>query len=324
MIKPILIICGEPNSIFSEILIKAFRKYKNKNPIILIGSIELLKKQLQKLNFRNNLNQINFYNKKFLNIKKDKINIIDIKYNFKKPFEMISSKSNNYIKRCFDKAFQIVKKNPIKGLINGPISKKHFLGKKYYGITEYVFEKFKFKKDYSMLIYNKSLSVSPITTHIPVSKIKKKLKKKDIISKALLIDQFYKKNFLKKPKLGITGLNPHCENFFEVSEEKRIIIPAIKSLRKKNINISGPFPADTIFLKQNMKKFDVIIGMYHDQVLTPIKSIFGFNAINVTLGLPFIRISPDHGPNTEMIGKNRSNPQSLIKAISFLDKLNAS
>ena len=324
MIKPILIVCGEPNSIFSEILIKAFKKYKNKNPIILIGSTNLLKKQLQKLNFNNNLNQINFHDNKFLNIKKNKINIIDIKYNFKKPFEMISSKSNNYIKKCFEKAFQIVKKNPIKGLINGPISKKHFLGKKYYGITEYVFEKFKFKKDYSMLIYNKSLSVSPITTHIPVSKIKKKLKKKDIISKALLIDQFYKKNFFKKPKLGITGLNPHCENFFEVSEEKRIIIPAIKSLRKKNINISGPFPADTIFLKQNMKKFDVIIGMYHDQVLTPIKSIFGFNAINVTLGLPFIRISPDHGPNTEMIGKNRSNPQSLIKAISFLDKLNAS
>ena len=105
---------------------------------------------------------------------------------------------------------------------------------------------------------------------------------------------------------------------------KKIIIPAIKSLRKKNIDINGPFPADTIFLKQNIKKFDVIIGMYHDQVLTPIKSIFGFNAINVTLGLPFIRISPDHGPNTEMIGKNRSNPQSLIKAISFLDKLNAS
>ena len=324
MIKPILIVCGEPNSIFSEILIKAFKKYKNKNPIILIGSTNLLKKQLQKLNFNNNLNQINFHDNKFLNIKKNKINIINKKYNFKKPFEMISSKSNNYIKKCFEKAFQIVKKNPIKGLINGPISKKHFLGKKYYGITEYVFEKFKFKKDYSMLIYNKSLSVSPITTHIPVSKIKKKLKKKDIISKALLIDQFYKKNFLKKPKLGITGLNPHCENFFEVSEEKRIIIPAIKSLRKKNINISGPFPADTIFLKQNMKKFDVIIGMYHDQVLTPIKSIFGFNAINVTLGLPFIRISPDHGPNTEMIGKNRSNPQSLIKAISFLDKLNAS
>ena len=324
MIKPILIVCGEPNSIFSEILIKAFKKYKNKNPIILIGSTNLLKKQLQKLNFNNNLNQINFHDNKFLNIKKNKINIIDIKYNFKKPFEMISSKSNNYIKKCFEKAFQIVKKNPIKGLINGPISKKHFLGKKYYGITEYVFEKFKFKKDYSMLIYNKSLSLSPITTHIPISKIKKKLKKKDIISKALLIDQFYKKNFLKKPKLGITGLKPHCENFFEVSEEKKIIIPAIKSLRKKNIDINGPFPADTIFLKQNIKKFDVIIGMYHDQVLTPIKSIFGFNAINVTLGLPFIRISPDHGPNTEMIGKNRSNPQSLIKAISFLDKLNAS
>ena len=73
-------------------------------------------------------------------------------------------------------------------------------------------------------------------------------------------------------------------------------------------------------MKQNIEKFDVIIGMYHDQVLAPIKSLYGFNAINITLGLPFIRISPDHGPNEKMLGKNKSNPLSLIKAISFLDK----
>ena len=82
----------------------------------------------------------------------------------------------------------------------------------------------------------------------------------------------------------------------------------------------GPFPADTIFLKQNYKKFDVIIGMYHDQVLTPLKALQGFNAINVTIGLPFLRVSPDHGPNQKMIGKNISNPQSLIEAIKFLNK----
>ena len=84
--------------------------------------------------------------------------------------------------------------------------------------------------------------------------------------------------------------------------------------------VSGPFAADTIFMKKNRNSFDVIIGMYHDQVLTPIKTLYEYDAINITLGLPFLRVSPDHGPNISMIGKNKSNPLSLIRAINFLDK----
>ena len=91
-------------------------------------------------------------------------------------------------------------------------------------------------------------------------------------------------------------------------------------LRKNGINVSGPFAADTIFLKQNREKFDVILGMYHDQVLAPFKTIFEYDAINLTMGLPFLRVSPDHGPNEKMIGKNLSNPTSLIRALEFLDK----
>ena len=91
-------------------------------------------------------------------------------------------------------------------------------------------------------------------------------------------------------------------------------------IKKRNYNIDGPYSADTAFLKQNRSKYDVIIGSYHDQVLTPLKTLFEYDAINITLGLPFIRISPDHGPNEKMVGKNISSPLSLIKAISFLDK----
>ena len=91
-------------------------------------------------------------------------------------------------------------------------------------------------------------------------------------------------------------------------------------MSKKKIKVDGPISADTFFIKKNIKKFDVVLGMYHDQVLTPIKTLFEFKAINITLGLPFIRISPDHGPNEHMLGKNKSNPLSLIRAISFLDK----
>ena len=84
--------------------------------------------------------------------------------------------------------------------------------------------------------------------------------------------------------------------------------------------MNGPFPADTIFLKKNRDKFNVILGMYHDQVLGPYKALFEYDAINVTMGLPFLRTTPDHGPNQKMFGKNKSNPHSLIKALKFLDK----
>ena len=320
MIKPILIICGEPNSIFSEIIIKSSNKYRSKNPIILIGSYKLISSQIQKLKLKNTLNKVNFEKEKFINIKKNKINIINVSYKFNKPFEKISAKSNNYIKKCFNKFFEISKLHNISGLINGPISKKYFLKNRYLGVTEYLTKKFKIKEDYSMLIYNKSLSVSPITTHLPLSRVSNHIKKDNIISKILIIDKFYKQKLSKNPKIAITGLNPHCENFFNLSEEKKIIEPAIKVLKKRKIKVAGPFPADTIFLRQNMKKFDVIVGMYHDQVLTPIKTIYEYDAINITLGLPFLRVSPDHGPNQIMLGQNKSNPLSLIRAIEFLEK----
>jgi len=107
----------------------------------------------------------------------------------------------------------------------------------------------------------------------------------------------------------------HCD----VSSEKNLINLS-NYLNNKGLKIFGPFSADTIFLKQNRKKYDVIIGMYHDQVLAPFKSLYEYDAINLTLGLPFFRVSPDHGPNKEMLGKNLSNPLSLTQSIKFLDK----
>ena len=170
-----------------------------------------------------------------------------------------------------------------------------------------------------MLIYNKNLSVCPVTTHLPRSQITKKINKKLIIEKIIIVNNFYKKFLGFKPKIAVTGLNPHCESVLGYNEDEKIILPAVKFLKKK-INVKGPFPADTIFLKDNRKKFDVIIGMYHDQVLGPIKTLVEYDAINITLGLPFLRVTPDHGPNEKMVGKNKSNPISLIKAFNFLDQ----
>ena len=317
--KPIIIVAGEPNSIFLEIFFKSLKFKKYKSPLIIVCSKKLLQEQMKKLRFNFKINTVDKDITKLDTLNNKQINLVDVNYNFKRCFEKISNKSNNYIKNCFDIALEILKRNKLTKFINGPISKKHFLKGKTLGITEYLAKKTNKDHKVAMLIHNKSLSVSPLTTHLALKDVPRKISKKKLEIHVKLINDFYKTNFNKKPKIAITGLNPHCESNFNNSEEDKIIIPAIKILKQRKFNVDGPYPADTIFIKDYIKKYDVIIGMYHDQVLTPMKTLFNFDAINITLGLPFIRVSPDHGPNTSMLGKNKSNPQSLIEALKFLD-----
>jgi len=317
-------VLGEPNSIFSEILFKAYKKkiiQKFNRPIVIIGSENLLKSQMKLLKYSIKVQKINTLDFKKSNLNKKHINIFNVEYKFQKPFNKISNNSNNYINNCFKIALKLLSEKSAFGLINGPISKKHFLEKKYLGITEYLAHKTKIKKKPTMLIYNPSFSVCPITTHLPINRVTKNLNKKKIINDVMNINYFYKNKFNIEPKFAILGLNPHCESVENSSEEEKIIKPSIKLLLKSKVNIKGPFSADTFFSKKNLSHYDIAIGMYHDQVLTPMKTIFNFEAINLTLGLPFLRVSPDHGTNNEMIGKNKSNAQSLISSINFFKKI---
>ena len=133
-----------------------------------------------------------------------------------------------FINNSFNLALRLLKQKKFSGLINGPISKKNFLKQRFYGITEYLADKTNKKNKVAMLIHNKKLSVSPITTHLPLKNVHKYLTKKKIINHVKLINKFYKKRFNKNPKIAITGLNPHCESNYKSSEEDRIIKPAIK------------------------------------------------------------------------------------------------
>ena len=318
-INKVLVILGEPQSTFSEILFKYFNSrefLKNKKKIILIGSMRLLEKQMKKLKFNSNFKLINSIDE----AKNNRLNIINVNYNNKKIFSKISSDSRKYITNCFKVGFNLIKNNKKTALINGPVSKKHFLKKKYLGVTEYIAKKIK-SKSQVMLIYNDKLSVSPITTPLPLKYVTKNITKKKIINNVKKIKKFYESLLNKKPKIAILGLNPHCETIDKYSEENKIIKPAINYLKKINCKTYGPFSADTFFLKKNINKYDVVIGMYHDQVLTPLKTLYNFNAINITLGLPFIRISPDHGPNNKMLGKNVSDPSSIFCAMKFINKI---
>ncbi len=315
----ILIILGEPNSTFSEVLFKYFKSkfFKhNKNKIILIGNKKLFQSQMIKLKYNFKIKEISSLKKYTAKV----INIINVDYKFKKTFSEITSNSKKYIEKCFELGLKIMGEKNAQFIVNGPVSKKHFLNKKFPGITEYVANKTN-SKEPVMLIYNNNLSVSPLTTHIPIKNVYKYVKKRRIINNALKINKFYRSILNKDPQIAVLGLNPHCETISKISEEKNEIVPAIKYLIKKRIKISGPFSADTFFLEKNIKKYDVVIGMYHDQVLTPAKTLFKFEAINITLGLPFLKITPDHGPNYQMAGKNKSDPSSIFYALNFLNKL---
>ncbi len=316
--KPIIIVAGEPNSVFIELFLNIIKTKKFKSPLVLICSKKILFKQSKVLKVKFNINELD-KNKIFLNSTKlKKINLIDVEYDQNKAFQKISSNSNKYIRDSFDLALKIMKSGISNKLINGPISKEKFLSNKYVGITEYLAHKTKIKK-FAMIIFNKKLSVSPIITHEPLKYVVKKINKLKIINKIKIIDKFWESNFKKKANIAITGLNPHCESIDKFNEDKKIILPAVKSLKKSKINIEGPLSADTIFTKSNRKKYNLIVGMYHDQVLTPIKTLFEYDAINLTVGLPFIRVSPDHGPNENMLGKRESNTKSLLNCLKFLD-----
>jgi 4-hydroxythreonine-4-phosphate dehydrogenase len=306
----IAITAGEPESINSEIIAKTWNKIQFKNKLLIIGNYNLLKNQFKKLNFKLPLHLI----RELKDFRKEKLNILDVK------FSNNSTSKKKYILDCIDLAHEFSLKKKIKGFVNAPIS-KNVLGKNFLGVTEYLAYKNKVKNKEIMLIYNKKLSVVPLTTHLEIKDIYKNITFSLIKNKILSLSKNYKKTFKKNPRIALLGLNPHNSENKSDSIENRIVKPAIIYLKKKKIDISGPYSSDTIFMKKNRENFDVIVGMYHDQVLAPFKTLYEFDAINITLGLKYLRVSPDHGIASDLIGKNKATPQSLISAIKFLNEI---
>ena len=318
MKNKIVILSGDPNSINSELIYKSWKKLNDntKKKIYFISNYQLLKKQFQKLHYKIKIVEAsNLYERENdLNLK-----VININLKFKKPFRVSKKSASQFVLNSLNLAHKYALKENVKGIINCPINKNLFKKKKF-GVTEFLALKCDVKnKSEVMLISSKKLSVSPISTHIDIKDVSKKINEKLIINKVKTINTWFKKILKRKPKLGILGLNPHNAEFRNDSEEKKIIIPSINKLRNYKINIKGPLVTDTIFINE-YKNYDVIIGMYHDQVLAPFKSLFKFDAINITLGLKYLRVSPDHGVATDLVGKNKSDPSSLVNCINFVNK----
>ena len=318
MNKKIIIFSGDPTSINSEIIYKSWKKINQnlKKNIYIISNFNLLQDQFKKLNYKLRLIKVKNI---FENENDSRLKIINIDLKFTNPFEISKQASSKFVINSLNYAHKIALQKNIKGFINCPIN-KNLLNKSKIGVTEYLASKCNITDNSEvMLITNKKLSVSPITTHIDIKEVSKKIKTILIIKKIKTIESWFKINFKRKPKICILGLNPHNAELRKNSEENKIIIPAIKKLKKIGIILKGPLAADTIFIEE-YKKFDVIIGMFHDQVIAPYKTLFKFDAINITLGLKYLRVSPDHGVAQDLIGKNKADETSLIKCIYFVNK----
>lgn len=174
-----------------------------------------------------------------------------------------------------------------------------------------------------MLLWSPALAVVPVTIHLSLRDAITQLTRDSIVATVRIVANDMKKRFgLARPRLAVSGLNPHAgEGGALGGEEETIVAPAIEILRREGIDIRGPLPADTMFHEAARKTYDCAICMYHDQALIPVKTLAFDDAVNVTLGLPFVRTSPDHGTAFDIAGSGRANPSSLIAALKLAARM---
>ncbi len=327
MTNVILISAGDPDSISTEITIKAIQSSKiNKNikPVVVSNSklIEDCKKTI-KSNIQLNeiLDHINFSD-----FKEDFLNILSIKLPNDNIFENRDVKYFSFIKNSIVTCVKTEMNSIASAIVTNPINKNMMYrsGFNFHGHTDFLASLSKYKKNPVMMLVNNELKTIPLTIHVPLKNVPKLISKNLIeltisIAKESLVSLFN----ISKPRIIVTGLNPHAgENGDIGDEEKTIIIPAINEAKKKNnCFLEGPVSADAAFSSEKRNDYDVAICMYHDQALIPIKTLDFFKGVNVTLGLDFIRTSPDHGTGFDIAGKNIANPDSLISAINLAYKM---
>ncbi|WP_243644893.1 4-hydroxythreonine-4-phosphate dehydrogenase PdxA [Phorcysia thermohydrogeniphila] len=217
-----------------------------------------------------------------------------------------------------EKAIEDAKRGEIKAIVTLPINKESAKlgGFPFPGHTEFLAHAFGVK-EYAMMLANEKLKVVLQTTHVALKEVPSLITEEKILSKLRLIDKS-----LKKPRIAVAGLNPHAgENGLFGDEELKIIRPAIEKAKKEGINVAGPLPADTVFVRALKGEFEVVLCMYHDQGLIPIKLLGFGNSVNVTLGLPVVRTSVDHGTAYDIAGKGIASPESFKTAVKMAIEL---
>ena len=308
MLKPkIAITIGDPSGIGPEIVFRAVNSLKVQrvcSPVV-IGDKKIISQYFD-INKKTNKAEFVFssdYNKK-----------VDIG----KPSKLSGLIACDAIRT----AVKICLEHKAKSIVTAPVSKESFkyAGLKFAGHTEFLADLTK-SKDYCMMMICDNINSVMVTRHLPVSKVSSILTKKDIVSTTKLSADFIKKVLKRKPKIVICALNPHAgDNGILGNDEKKTIIPAINKLKKQQYDICGFYPVDVAWAKFLKNKYDLIVGMYHDQIMLPLKILNPKKIVNVTVGLPFVRTSPGHGTAFDIAGKNIADSSSMEQAIIYAAK----
>lgn len=334
---PILAVTmGDPAGIGPEIAVKTFAK-KEINTIcrpVLVGNSFLVTKAIQ-------LTKINLKLNSIADISQAKfedgiIDIIDLPLADPQNIEygIVSAEAGNLAFNAVKKAIELAMNNEVDGTVTGPIHKEaiNMAGHHFSGHTE-IYAHFTNTKKYAMLLADENFRVIHVTTHVSLRQACDLIKKERVLDVITLIHNALKELGIENPRIGVAGLNPHAsDGGLFGQEEAEEIFPAVLSAKSKGITVDGPIPPDTLFALANGGKFDGCVAMYHDQGHIPFK-LLGFNwdqekktmksvkGVNITLGLPIIRTSVDHGTAFEIAGKGIASPDALINAIEYAVKM---
>lgn len=335
--RPVIgITMGDPAGVGPEIAIKALAReeiYKECVPVV-IGDYEPLKDACEFTNLHLGLREIaDVGEAKGAYGMVEFINLNFLKpgsWEYKKVSALCGDAAFNYVK----KAIELALENKIHAVVTGPISKEaiNLAGHHYAGHTE-IFADLTNTRDYAMMLANDNLRVVHVTTHVSLQRACDMITGERVLRTIRLANDAMKMLDIKSPRIAVAGLNPHSsENGLFGDEEEKHIIPAIEEARKEGIDVEGPVPPDTVFVKALSGQYDAVVAMYHDQGHIPVK-LTGFKidpstgkfteikGINCTLGLPIIRTSVDHGTAFGKAGEGRANEESLVDAIMMAVKM---
>jgi 4-hydroxythreonine-4-phosphate dehydrogenase len=335
--KPVIAVTmGDPAGIGPEIASKSFANEQIKricNPV-LIGNAQLMKKALKLTSIKLTVHQINSisqarFDKDIINVyETGEENFVDIEWG------KISAQAGRIAFKAVETAIMLALKGEVDATVTGPIHKEslNLAGYKFSGHTE-IYAHLTHTRNYCMLLIDKHFRIAHVTTHLALREACNKVSRKKVLNTIFLLDNGLKRMGIKSPVIGVAGLNPHAgDGGLFGKEEINEIIPAIKEAADKGISVVGPVPPDTLFALAYGGRFDGCVAMYHDQGHIPFKLI-GFKwdkkkgmmksveGVNITLGLPIIRTSVDHGTAFEIAGKGVANENAMIQAIKYAVKL---
>lgn len=321
-IKPIAVTMGEPSGIGGELTIKAWqaRHIEHLSAFFALDDPNHLRDinpaiQIQEISNPSEANDVF----------DEALPVLPVKLNEPAKLGSLNQKNSNCVIKSIEHAVQYCLEGQASALVTNPIHKAalYDVGFEHAGHTEFLAHLCGKNQTPIMMLTAKDLRVVPLTVHIPLKDVPSAITQDLIIEKAKIIHESLQSDFkIASPRIAVTGLNPHAGEEGKIGmEDLEVIVPAIEKLKAQGLNISGPYPADTMFHEEARAGYDIALGMYHDQALIPLKTLDFHGGVNVTLGLSVVRTSPDHGTALNIAGQGIANPQSFINAIKMADDI---